>query len=95
MHILAQLSRTITLAGWVKELKRVSTGWIKEQNKNLPDFAWQKGYAVFSVSKSNLEKTVQYISNQETHHKAMNFEDELITLLKKHNLRWNEKYIWD
>jgi REP element-mobilizing transposase RayT len=54
VHLLSRLGRTITQADWVKELKRASSLWIKEQSRHLSDFHWQNGYACFSVSKSNL-----------------------------------------
>ena len=95
VHILARLNRTITQAAWVKELKRISTLWLKEQNHNLSDFAWQQGYAIFSVSKSNLEQVSKYIQNQEQHHRGMDFQDELRKFLLAHNIKWDEQYLWD
>ena len=95
VHILARLGRTITQADWVKELKRVSNGWLKEQGRDYADFEWQGGYADFSVSQSNLEQMKQYIAGQEEHHRKMNFQDELRALLRKHEIEWDEKYVWD
>jgi len=56
VHLLCRFGRTITQADWVKELKRVSNGWLKDQGGDYADFEWQNGYASFSVSQSNLEK---------------------------------------
>src|SRR5262244_1419579 len=56
IHMLARFGRTITQAEWVKELKRVSNLWLKEKGCEFADFAWQGGYADFSVSQSNLEQ---------------------------------------
>lgn len=95
VHILARLGRTVTQAGWVKELKRVSNAWLKEQGREYSDFQWQGGYADFSVSQSNLEQVKKYIAGQEEHHRKMNFQDELRALLRKHDLGWEEKYVWD
>jgi len=64
IHLLARFGRTITQAEWVKELKRVSNLWLKEEN-GLADFEWQGGYADFSVSESNLEQVKRYIADQE------------------------------
>src|SRR4030095_9195928 len=64
-HLLCRFGRTITQADWVKELKRVSNGWLKEQGPEYAQFQWQAGYADFSVSQSNLEEVKQYIANQE------------------------------
>ncbi|MDX6447527.1 MAG: REP-associated tyrosine transposase [Blastocatellia bacterium] len=94
VHLLARLGRTLTQAEWVKELKRVSNLWLKEKY-SIQDFAWQGGYADFSVSASNLEKVKKYITNQEFHHRKMNFQDELRTLLRHHDVDWDERYVWD
>jgi REP-associated tyrosine transposase len=94
IHLCARFGRTITQADWVKELKRVSNLWLKKEG-GLADFEWQGGYADFSVSQSNLAEVKRYISNQETHHRKMCFQDELRTLLKKHDIEWDERYIWD
>jgi REP element-mobilizing transposase RayT len=95
VHLLTRFSRTITQADWVKELKRVSNLWLKEQNPAFGDFQWQGGYADFSVSQSNLERVKHYIANQEAHHRKLNFQDELRALLQKHNVEWDERYLWD
>ncbi len=94
VHLLARFGRTITQAHWVKELKRVSNGWLKERGRDYADFEWQGGYADFSVSPSNLEKVKKYIAHQEHHHKKTGFQDELRALLTKHELKWDEKYLW-
>jgi len=82
-------------ANWVKELKRVSNSWWKEQGRDYADFEWQGGYADFSVSQSNLELVKQYIIGQEEHHRKLCFQDELRTLLRKHEIEWDEKYVWE
>jgi len=94
VHLLARFGRTITKAEWVKELKRVSNLWLKE-NHSIRDFEWQGGYADFSVSASNLERVKSYIANQPSHHRRMNFQDELRALLSRHKVEWDERYIWD
>ena len=83
VHLLCRFGRTITQAEWVKELKRVSNGWLKEQGRDYVDFGWQGGYADFSVSQSNLEKVQRYIADQEEHHRKMTFQDELRALIQK------------
>jgi REP element-mobilizing transposase RayT len=95
VHLLARFGRTITQAEWVKELKRVSNLWLKEHGPDFADFEWQGGYADFSVSQSNLEQVKQYIARQEEHHRKMDFQDELRALLRKHQIEWDEKYVWD
>ena len=95
VHLLSRFARTITQAEWVKELKRVSNGWLKEQGCDCGDFEWQGGYADFSVSQSNLEQVKQYIASQEEHHRKTTFQDELRTLLRKHEIEFDERYVWD
>ena len=58
-------------------------------------FEWQRGYGGFSVSKSNLSAVIRYIRNQETHHKKMTYDEELIALLKKHGVPFDPKYVLD
>lgn len=94
VHLLARFGRTVTQAEWVKELKRVSNLWLKEKH-SIRDFEWQGGYADFSVSASNLEMVKRYIANQDKHHHKMSFQDELRTLLRRHKLEWDERYIWN
>ncbi|HTA30298.1 MAG TPA: transposase [Candidatus Cybelea sp.] len=95
VHILARFSRTIAQADWVKELKRVSNRWLKEHGRDYSDFEWQGGYADFSVSASNLEKVRSYIARQPEHHRKVGFQDELRVLLRKHELKFDERYLWD
>jgi REP element-mobilizing transposase RayT len=95
VHILARHARTISQADWVKELKRVSSIWIKERDPSLRDFAWQSGYGVFSVSTSNLETVERYIANQEEHHRKTTFQDEYRAFLRRHGITWDEQYVWD
>jgi putative transposase len=93
VHLLARFGRTITQAEWVKELKRVSSLWVKE-NSGITNFEWQGGYADFSVSHSKLEQVKSYIANQEEHHRKLSFQDEVRALLTKHEMDWDERYIW-
>ena len=98
VHLLCRFGRTISQADWVKELKRVSSVWLKEQDAReviWRGFQWQGGYASFSVSASNLERVAKYIERQEEHHRRMNSQDELRALLRKHKVEWNEGYLWD
>jgi REP element-mobilizing transposase RayT len=68
--------------------------WLKEEG-GLTYFEWQAGYADFSVSHSNLEQVQKYIANQKEHHRKLSFQDEVRALLTKHQMEWDERYIWD
>ena len=95
VHLLCRFGRSIAQAEWVKELKRVSNVWLKTQGREFADFEWQGGYADFSVSQSNLDQVKEYIANQEEHHQKMTFQDELRALLQKHQIEFDERYVWD
>jgi REP element-mobilizing transposase RayT len=95
VHLLVRFGRTITIADLIKELKRGSNLWLQEKNPAQKAFEWQAGYSVFSVSQSKLEDVVAYIANQEEHHKKVTFQDELRAFFKKHNVEFDERYVWD
>jgi len=95
VHLLVRHSRTISQADWIKELKRASTLWLKKQSSQVRDFSWQAGYGVFSVSISNIASVEKYIAGQEQHHQVKSFQDEFRSILKKHRIDWDERYVWD
>jgi putative transposase len=95
VHLLASQSRTITMADWVKELKRASSLWAKRKSPQGDLFQWQVGYGAFSVSQSQKERVREYIQSQEEHHRRLSFQDELRQLLIKHGIVFDEQYVWD
>jgi REP element-mobilizing transposase RayT len=95
VHLAIELSRTITIADLVKTLKTSSSKWIKHKQPDLKAFAWQRGYGVFSVGPTDKETLVEYIENQDMHHKKRNFQDEYLAFLKKYNIEYDERYVWD
>ena len=95
VHLAVDFPRTITVADFVKKIKGTSSIWIKEQGREFADFAWQAGYGVFSVSPSHKQKLIDYIANQEEHHRELTFEDEYRQLLKKYDIKVDERYLWD
>jgi putative transposase len=95
VHVLCHLGRTMDPATLIKELKRVSSIWIKEGFPSLGEFHWQKGYGAFSVSPSHVPDLIKYIENQMEHHKTESFQDEFRRLLRKYGLEWDERYVWD
>jgi len=94
-HSLFALSRTHSIASVVKEIKRTSSGWVKEFSPTLQKFHWQLGYGAFSVSQSNLDEVIRYIENQEEHHKRVTFQDEYRALLNAYRVDYDERYVWD
>ena len=93
VHLLGRQARTITLADWVKELKRASSLWAKSQE--LGAFQWQAGYGGFSVSQSQSAEVERYLARQPGHHRKFDFQQEFRKLLKLHGLEWDERYVWD
>ena len=95
VHALFALSRKYSISTIVKEVKRTSSSWIKDISPIHRKFRWQNGYGAFSVSQSNLDQVRHYIENQEQHHRVLTFEDEHRTFLKKYEVEFDERYVWD
>jgi len=93
VHMLINLSTKFSLSQVMRRIKANSSVFLR-RNKNMANFEWQKGYGAFSVSTSMVPVVKQYICNQESHHKIYSFEDEFVRLLKKHNVVYDEKYIF-
>jgi putative transposase len=94
-HVLFLLSRTATISNVVRDLKKGSTNWIREQHAQLRNFYWQHGYGAFSVSTSNVEAVGEYIRNQRDLHQKQSFQDEFRAFLRKHDVEFDERYVWD
>ena len=94
VHILCILSKMITQADLLMELKKSSSKWIKTQGHKYSNFYWQDGYAIFSVSPKGVDNVANYIRNQEEHHSNITIEEELLKLLRSYNIDFNEKYLW-
>jgi REP element-mobilizing transposase RayT len=95
VHLAVSLSRTTTIAKLIEELKTSSSKWLKTQSSTLSAFAWQRGYAAFSVGPSDLDALTHYIDIQEEHHHKQTFEDELRAFLTKYGIEQNELHMWD
>ena len=92
VHLLAKIPPTISLSDFMSKLKSSSSGWSK-QRSNRP-FGWQNHYAAFSVSESQVSGVRDYIQNQEEHHRGSSFEEEFKALLRKHNIPFDDRYLW-
>jgi putative transposase len=90
VHLFVQLPATITVSETVNKLKSNSSRWLNEQPEYPGKFAWQEGYAAFSVSDNRYDETVQYIRNQPDHHARKSFADELREFLLKNNVPFDE-----
>jgi putative transposase len=95
VHLLSTLARTRDVASVIKEVKRGSSAWLKTQRQTLADFAWQRGYGAFSIGASQVARVRAYIADQEEHHRRTSFQDEFRTLLKRYDVPYDERYVWD
>lgn len=95
VHILCMLSKKITLMKLIEELKSHSSKWIKTKGVGYQNFYWQSGYGAFSVNPSEIDKIITYITNQHEHHRKKTFQDEYRHFLKKYNVDYDERYVWD
>ena len=95
VHVLCLLSRNETVSHLVEEIKRNSSRWIKTLGQEYECFAWQGGYAVFSVSESLINKTIEYVIKQKEHHKKLSFKEEYIQFLKLYNIDYDERYVFE
>ena len=94
VHILCIMSKNISLSKLTEEIKRHSSRWIKTFDPYYSKFAWQGGYAGFSVSESISERIKQYIEKQEEHHRKISFEQELTAFLEEYEIEYNKQYLW-
>jgi len=95
VHLAVRLSRTITVAQLIEDLKTSSSKWIKEQSAKLGVFAWQRGYGAFSVGPGDRQALLEYIDNQEEHHRTRTFQEEYRAFLNKYHISYDEHYVWD
>ena len=95
MHVLLALLSTLAIAKAVQLIKGGSSKWIHDTFPNQRTFAWQEGYGAFSVSVSQLDRTIAYIKNQAEHHRIKTFQEEFVTFLKRHRIDYDERFIWD
>ena len=93
VHLLVSLSREITIAEIVRTIKAASSKWMHDHGHH--DFQWQAGYGAFSVSRSNLDEVRAYIARQKEHHREVSFRDEYLAFLKRHDIAFDERYLWD
>ena len=95
VHILFDLGRTVAISQAVEEVKTTSSKWIKTQGPQYTPFSWQSGYGAFAVSVSNCNVVRQYIANQPEHHRKRSFQEEYRAFLKRHQIPFDERYMWD
>ena len=95
VHILCMLSKKMALMKLLEEVKSHSSKWVKTKDESLKNFYWQDGYGAFSVNPSEVDRVILYIANQKQHHRRTNFQDEYRAFLKKYQVEYDERYVWD
>ena len=95
VHILLAIPPTVSVSGALKSIKGASSGWIKRNLRGCRGFAWQDGYGAFSVSKSRDAEVRQYIGKQRRHHRKRTFKEGYRALLDRHEVEYDERYLWD
>ena len=94
VHLLLSVPASVPVADVLRVVKANSSRWVHEQLPRQSNFAWQSGYAAFTVSASRLEQVRKYITLQQEHHRFVSFQDEFLTLLNKHGIQYDARDLW-
>ena len=95
VHLLFSMPPSIGLSEVIKQIKGGSSGWVKANFPGLGQFGWQDGYGAFTVSKSQIPEVEHYIRDQREHRRIKSFQEEYRALLEKHEVKYDERYLWD
>lgn len=95
VHLLFSMARQANISNLVRDLKSNSSSWVHREFPVLKEFAWQAGYAAFSVSYSSLDDVKRYIENQKEHHRTRTFQEEFLAFLEKHHVEYDPKYVFE
>ena len=95
IHILIGLRPAMALAELVRDIKSDSSEWVNRKKLARGKFGWQEGYGAFSYGHSQLDTIIRYIQNQEKHHQRRSFKNEYLTLLRKFEIEFKEKYVFE
>jgi REP element-mobilizing transposase RayT len=94
VHIIALLPAKLGVSEVVGKVKANSSGWVQREFPDKWSFAWQTGFAAFTVSHSQKQTVLDYIGAQEEHHRKISFQEEFVAFLKKQEVEYNERYLW-
>ena len=93
VHLLATFHPTSCVTDMLRRIKANSSKWLHENSHGMQAFAWQSGYAAFTVSQSILGDVEAYVLNQQTHHANLSFEDEFLAFLQRHGIQYDERHV--
>jgi REP element-mobilizing transposase RayT len=94
VHLLISVPPNRALAEIMRVVKCNSSRWVRQEFPDQGSLGWQRGYAAFSVSRSNRKAVYDYIARQQVHHKSQSFMNEFTMFLRKHQVEYDERYIW-
>lgn len=95
LHILIGLRPSMALSDLVRDIKSDASEWVNRNKLARGKFGWQEGYGAFSYGHSQLDTIIRYIQNQERHHQRRTFKNEYLTLLRKFEIEFKEKYVFE
>jgi REP element-mobilizing transposase RayT len=95
VHLLVSLSREMSVSEALRIIKANSSGWVHKEFHDMAGFAWQAGYGAFGVSYSHLDAVKNYLARQAEHHRHKSFQEEFVEFLRKHEIEFDERYLWD
>ncbi len=94
VHLLIGFRPEQSISELMQDVKASSSKWINEKNLTIGKFAWQEGYGAFSYSKSQVPGLIEYIRNQEEHHRKKTFQEEYLNILERLEIPYDPKYIF-
>ncbi|HEY5311474.1 MAG TPA: IS200/IS605 family transposase [Pirellulales bacterium] len=95
IHLLAKISKSVAIADGMRDIKANSSKWVHDEIPGQASFAWQSGYGAFTVSYSGLDSARRYLAGQKEHHRVRTFQEEFLELLRRHEIEFDERYLWD
>jgi REP element-mobilizing transposase RayT len=95
VHVLFDMGKMHAPVKIVEQVKRESSKFVKTLGSRYKNFYWQRGYALFSVGPTQRSDVEAYVRNQEEHHRKITFQDELRMFLKRYEMDYDERYVWD
>ena len=95
IHILIGINPTYSVSKLIQEIKAISSGFINDKKWMRNKFSWQTGYGAFSYSRSQIDSVINYINNQQKHHKKKTFKEEYLEFLEKFNIEYDNKYLFE
>ena len=95
VHLLALFPHTVYIPDMYRDIKAISSGWLKETFPRMRGFAWQSGYSSFTVGMTTLERVKTYVQIQQEHHRTKTFEEEILRLLDESGVKYDPRYVLD